>query len=152
MNFNYRFLIVLIITAFILPLSVSAQYQVTVPSGSSYGLPESDLVDVLEGIIKWVVGFVVLIAILMIVWAGMSYMVSAGDQSKVETAKKIFTYAIIGLLIAALAYAIVKFIIEDVVTEKIEEPTEIQTEETEELEENEETENQGTETNLQPIR
>ena len=38
-------------------------------------------------------------------------MTAAGDQNKVETAKKNLTYAAIGLLIAALAYAIVNLII-----------------------------------------
>jgi len=104
------FLTALIIFAFLFPLSVFA-YDLIVPSGSSYGLPESKIENVLENIIKWVVGFIILIAILMIVWAGINYMTAAGDQNKVETAKKILTYAIIGLLIAALAYAIVNLII-----------------------------------------
>ena len=107
---NKTFLTILIAIIFILPLSVSA-YDLVVPSGSEYGLPESNIVDVLENIIKWVVGFIILIAILMIVWAGINYMTAAGDQNKVETAKKNLTYAAIGLLIAALAYAIVNLII-----------------------------------------
>jgi len=48
------------------------------------------------------------LAVLMIVVAGILYMTSAGDQGRVETAKKAVTAAIIGLALALAAPALLK--------------------------------------------
>ncbi len=53
-------------------------------------------------------GIVAVLATLMIVVAGILYMTSAGDQSRVETAKKAVTAAIIGLSLALAAPAFLK--------------------------------------------
>ncbi len=43
----------------------------------------------------------------MIVISGIIYITSGGDDGRVETAKKMLTYAIIGLVVALLGYVIV---------------------------------------------
>lgn len=62
-------------------------------------------------IIKTLMGVVGVIAVLMIVWGGVMYMTSAGNDEKIGTAKKIITGAIIGLVISILAYVIIDFVI-----------------------------------------
>ena len=47
----------------------------------------------------------------MFAYGGLTYMTAGGDEAKVETAKKALTAALFGLVIAALAYAIVNLII-----------------------------------------
>jgi hypothetical protein len=57
--------------------------------------------------------FIVLgmIAVIMIVIGGIRYTTSNGDSSQVKSAKDTIMYAVIGLVVAILAYAIVNFIL-----------------------------------------
>ena len=58
--------------------------------------------------ILYVVG---IIAVIMLIIGGIRYVTSGGDSKKVTDAKNTVLYAIIGLIIAFLAYAIVNFVI-----------------------------------------
>jgi hypothetical protein len=50
------------------------------------------------------------IAVLMIIVGGLRYTTSAGDQAAMTGAKNTIMYALIGLVVAVMAYAIVHFI------------------------------------------
>lgn len=52
-----------------------------------------------------------LIAVVMLVFGGFKYIISGGDSAKVTSAKNTIIYAIIGLIIVILAYAIVNFVV-----------------------------------------
>lgn len=52
------------------------------------------------------------IAVLIISIAGLSYVISAGDSQRVARAKDAIMYAIIGLVVSIMAFAIVTFAIE----------------------------------------
>lgn len=58
--------------------------------------------------ILYIVG---IIAVIMLIIGGIKYVISGGDSKKVTDAKNTVLYAIIGLVIAFLAYAIVNFVI-----------------------------------------
>ena len=47
----------------------------------------------------------------MIIWGGLRYATSAGDPAKVTAAKNTIMYAIIGLIIAFLAFAVVNWLL-----------------------------------------
>ena len=51
------------------------------------------------------------IAVIMLIIGGIRYVVSGGDQAAVTAAKNTILYAIIGIIVAILAYAIVNFVI-----------------------------------------
>jgi hypothetical protein len=51
------------------------------------------------------------VAVLMIMYAGFKYTTAAGDSSKIASAKNTLIYAVIGLIVAALAKVIVRFTI-----------------------------------------
>ena len=51
------------------------------------------------------------IAVVMLVFGGIKYVISGGDAKKVTDAKNTVLYAIIGLVIAFVSYAIVTFVI-----------------------------------------
>lgn len=51
------------------------------------------------------------IAVLMIVIGGLRYVISGGDSSQTKSAKDTILYAVIGLVIAVMAYAIVNFVV-----------------------------------------
>ena len=58
--------------------------------------------------ILYIVG---IIAVVMLIIGGVKYLLSGGDAKKVTDAKNTVLYAIIGLVIAFLAFAIVNFVI-----------------------------------------
>lgn len=59
-------------------------------------------------IILYIVGIV---AVIMLIIGGIKYVVSGGDSKKVTDAKNTVLYAIIGLVVCFLAFAIVNFVI-----------------------------------------
>ena len=56
-----------------------------------------------------------LISVIMLVYGGLRYILSGGDSKKVTDAKNTILYAIIGLIISLLAFAIVNFVLNSVV-------------------------------------
>lgn len=54
------------------------------------------------------------VAVLMIIIGGVRYVISNGDGSAVKDAKNTIMYAVIGLIIAIIAYAIVNFVIKSI--------------------------------------
>jgi hypothetical protein len=51
------------------------------------------------------------LAVFMLALGGLRYVMSHGDQTQMEEAKKTITYAIIGLIVIVLSYAIVRNVI-----------------------------------------
>lgn len=51
------------------------------------------------------------ISVIMLIVGGIRYVVSGGDQNAVTSAKNTILYAIVGIIVALLAYAVVNFII-----------------------------------------
>jgi hypothetical protein len=47
----------------------------------------------------------------MIIWGGLRYITSGGDSAKITSAKNTIIYALIGLVVVALAQFIVKFVL-----------------------------------------
>jgi len=62
----------------------------------------------ITNVVLYIVG---VIAVIMLIIGGIKYVVSGGDAKKVTDAKNTVLYAIIGLIIAFLAFAIVNFVI-----------------------------------------
>ncbi|MDR2336834.1 MAG: pilin [Candidatus Nomurabacteria bacterium] len=52
-----------------------------------------------------------IISVFMLIFGGLRYILSGGDSKKVVDAKNTIMYAIIGLIIVMLSYAIVNFVI-----------------------------------------
>lgn len=51
------------------------------------------------------------IAVIMLIIGGIRYVVSGGDQNAVTGAKNTILYAIVGIVVAILAYAVVNFVL-----------------------------------------
>ena len=77
------------------------------------GCPEDLFGD--SGVFKQVTNTILyivgIIAVIMLIIGGIKYVVSGGDAKKVTDAKNTVLYAIIGLVICFLAFAIVNFVI-----------------------------------------
>ncbi len=55
------------------------------------------------------------ISVLMLIYGGIRYTTSMGDAKDVESAKNTIMYAIIGVVVALLAFAIVNFVLTSLV-------------------------------------
>ena len=65
--------------------------------------------DMVKNALEWVIGISGAVSAIFIVYGGTSYTMSRGDANKVQTAKQIITYALIGMIIVTLAELIVIF-------------------------------------------
>jgi hypothetical protein len=79
--------------------------------GDQIGLGSEDPRVIASNIIRIFLGFLGIVALGLIIYAGFLWMTSEGNAEKVDKAKKILTGAIIGLLIILSAFAIASFII-----------------------------------------
>jgi hypothetical protein len=57
-------------------------------------------------------GLVGLIAVIAVIYGGVRYILSGGDEDAAKDAKRIILYAVIGLIVIGLSAAIVNFVIE----------------------------------------
>ena len=94
------------------PVQALAQLDSNVGGVTGSTFEGDDLKGALTTIIQYVLGFVGLIAVIVIVIAGIRFIISSGEESEKEKAKKMIIYALIGLLIILLAEAIVSFVLD----------------------------------------
>jgi hypothetical protein len=52
-----------------------------------------------------------ILAIIFLIFGGIRYVISGGDKTKVDAAKNTILYAIVGLIVAILGYAVVSWVI-----------------------------------------
>jgi hypothetical protein len=96
----------------------STEVPEKVNSQSSKTLPNplgTDNPNVLIGnIINFVLGFVGTIALVLFIYGGFTWMLSAGAPAKVKKGKDIIVWSIIGLFVVFTAYILVRFVIQGV--------------------------------------
>lgn len=73
------------------------------------------LVVTLGNIARVVAFFVGAISVIMIIYGGFRYITSGGDSSALTNARRIITFAVVGLIIAILAFPITEIIVNNVV-------------------------------------
>ncbi|MBQ3440932.1 hypothetical protein IJG27_01305 [Candidatus Saccharibacteria bacterium] len=69
------------------------------------------LVESITTIINAVIGVLGVVCVIVIIIGGINYMTSSGDAGKVKKAKDTILYGVIGLVVCVLAFAIVNFVI-----------------------------------------
>lgn len=85
------------------------QQGVTDVGGTKTGTTDlTDNIKVIVNILLFILGA---IAVIMIIIGGIRYTTSNGDASATKGAKDTILYAVIGLVVAILAYAIVNFVL-----------------------------------------
>lgn len=106
--------IVAMCAVFLLPNSVLAQNNIDIGMeyGNQLGLSSEDPRIIIVKIIRILLGFLGLIAVSFIMYAGWLWMTSEGDEQKIRKAKDTLKSAIIGLVIMLASFAIVSFILQ----------------------------------------
>lgn len=105
-----------IISSISLALFVAVSAFASVQSGASSARGSEQPVNLfgdtgvfsqITNVLLFVIGAV---SVIMIVIGGLRYVVSGGDAKQVDSAKNTILYAIIGIIVALLAYAAVGFV------------------------------------------
>lgn len=94
-----------------LPFASHAQTSFSIESvGGSIGLGNADLKETVINILNLALGLLALVAVVMIIIGGFTWLTAGGNEEKVDKAKKIISAAVIGLIIVLLAWAVVIFV------------------------------------------
>lgn len=75
------------------------------------GLGNTDPRVMVSRVINIILGFLGIIAVVIILYGGFLWMTAMGDESKIETAKKLILAGVIGLVIILMAFGIAQFVI-----------------------------------------
>ncbi len=67
---------------------------------------------IFANVIFWLLVFAGVVALVLIIFSGIKFITSSGDQKQAEGARKTLTYAIGGLVLILLSFAILRFIAE----------------------------------------
>jgi ABC-type Fe3+ transport system permease subunit len=86
----------------------SAAAQKTAPCQDRTGNKVSDIVKIIVNTLLYLLAAV---SVVVIIIAGITYTTSGGDSALVTKAKNTLLYAVVGLVVAILAYAIVNYVI-----------------------------------------
>ena len=65
---------------------------------------------VITTIINTMLFIVGLLAVIMIIYAGIRFVTAHGDEKQVESARQTIIYSVVGLIVAILAYALVNWV------------------------------------------
>jgi cytochrome bd-type quinol oxidase subunit 2 len=99
-------------------LCAGANFELTADPSSSDCSNGGDAAQKLNDLIRQIINFlsaiVGVVAVIMIIVGGLRYITSGGNDSNVTGAKNTILYAVIGLVIVALAQLIVRFVLSKV--------------------------------------
>lgn len=78
------------------------------------GTAQNGLIPAILNLLSYFLILAAVIAAIYIIFGGVKYIISQGDESAAEEAKSTIVYAVIGLVVIGLAAALVNFIIQGV--------------------------------------
>jgi hypothetical protein len=93
---------------------VSADAKTEIRNGFNQvgGATETTTIEVrIKNIVNIFLYIIGVLSVIMIIIGGLRYTTSAGDSSRIKAAKDTIMYAVVGLAIAIVAYAIVNFVL-----------------------------------------
>lgn len=95
-------------------LAVGSAFAQLPDPGTIPGLPEEatvgDIKSLIIGIITTILDFVLLIAVIYVIVAGIRLIVSGGDEAQKDKAKQTIIYVIIGIIVVLFARVIVTLV------------------------------------------
>lgn len=103
------------------PASAVFDQSITEGADSAKGTDQPTDLFTQDGVFRTVVNILLFIigaiAVIMLIIGGIRYVVSGGDQTAVTGAKNTILYAIVGIVVAILAYAAVSFVTNSLVAQ-----------------------------------
>jgi hypothetical protein len=96
-------------------LAASGNFGLDTAAGTTIPVT-GDIATIIAKIVRQALAFVGTIFLLLMVYAGFTYMTARGDDAKIKTAKGMITGAVIGIVIIAMSYALTSFVISALAT------------------------------------
>jgi hypothetical protein len=104
------------LTLWCLPLAAGAVASLGIEYGTATGLGTQDIKETITSVVNVLMGFLGIIAVIVILLGGFKWMTAMGNEEKVGEAKKLIVAGIIGLVIILAAYAIATYVINTIST------------------------------------
>ncbi|MBT4850178.1 hypothetical protein HON36_05000 [Candidatus Parcubacteria bacterium] len=112
-----------LVTGLLLVMPMMASAQTTEEWGiddlDQVNLGTRSLRDTIAGVINIVLGFLGILATVIILLGGFKWMTSQGSTDKVDEAKKLIGAGVVGLVIILTAYAVSRFVLESLANETV---------------------------------
>jgi len=121
---NKKIVSLLILCILLLPIAASAAtdwgFSIGVNSGgaggggwsvgnaSIFGLPSGSITGIIINIVLWILRIFAFLGVLGFVIAGILYLTSAGNDERMELAKKAMLYSIIGVVVGLLGLVVIQ--------------------------------------------
>lgn len=84
--------------------------------GQNAGIASNtDLPTIVGRIINVVLGFLGIVFLVLLIYAGFQWMTAQGDEGKVKTARSMISQAVVGLVVIVAAFAISNFVLSSLV-------------------------------------
>lgn len=97
-------------------LALAAGPDLGVNYGANIGLNNTDPRNIATSIIKIALGFLGILAVIIILIGGFKWMTAAGNEDGVADAKKILVAGVIGLVIILASWGIATFVLNSLAT------------------------------------
>lgn len=72
---------------------------------------DTEAIDIVKRIINVLLYIIGILSVVMIIFSGLKYVNSRGDAESIKSAKNTLLYAVVGLVVAMLAFTIVNFVV-----------------------------------------
>jgi hypothetical protein len=79
-----------------------------VASITEFGLPKGTIYDIVSNLLMWLLALLGFVGVIGFVIAGIMYLTSAGDDTKMQTAKKAMMYCIYGIVVGLAGVVIIQ--------------------------------------------
>jgi uncharacterized membrane protein len=97
-------------------LACGANLQFSIPEEGCETGDANDAAEQVDQIVKQIINILSLVvgvvAVIMIIFGGLRYITSGGDTGNVTSAKNTILYAVVGLIVVALAQVVVRFVVD----------------------------------------
>lgn len=100
--------------ALLLAPEASAQIETGLNAAGANMDQGADVDGIVGNVVNVFLYIVGAVAVIMVIFGGFQYMTSAGDPSKASKGRNTVVYAIVGLLLAAFAYAIINYVLDEI--------------------------------------
>lgn len=90
--------------------TVQAQYGFSKLLGVG-GLQQASVGEIIVRVIQWIMGIVGLVCVAFIIYGGVIYATSGGNEEHIDRGKKILLWSLVGLVICILAFVIANAVV-----------------------------------------
>lgn len=94
-------------SSLVCPVNYSPLAGVCIPNTQ---LPAGDVTNILRNLLIWILGIFGMLALLAFIISGIQYLVSAGNEDMINTAKRNMKWSVVGVIVALSAFVIIKAI------------------------------------------